>query len=139
MSASRAWEARLKLWHDAYRKSGRGLIIQTGAPVRVGANGQPCGWAGVGPPDFVGVVDGNAVFFDAKHTTAKGWAASKVPPHQWRDLDRALAAGALTAIALRCPSGMWWLPWGALRETRGAVDCVTVGRPICPVQGWIDA
>lgn len=109
------WEARLQVWHRAYEQAGRGVIVKTTPPVKVGRNGKPCAWAGAGPVDFIGVLDGRAVFFDAKDTkSASQWPLSQIKPHQAACLRRAEQGGALAFIALRHPSGMWVLPWSTL-------------------------
>ena len=127
-SLGKGWEARLEYWHRRYAKAGRGLVVKTEPPVKVSRSGQPFAWAGKGPVDYVGVIDGRSVFFDAKATKAK-WTPGKVAKHQARMLDRAVGVGALAFVAVRDSSGMWLHDWA----TGERIDIVDIA------EGWADA
>ena len=115
MSKGMGWEARLQVWHRGYAQAGRGKVVKTNPPVKVGRNGKPCAWAGAGPVDFIGVIDNKAVFFDAKDTKSpRAWPLSQIAAHQAACLRHAEQGGARAFIALRHPSGMWVLPWSVL-------------------------
>lgn len=110
MAIGKGWEAQLSAWHRKYLKAGRGLIVKTEPPVKVGRNGKPREWAGKAPVDYVGVIDNRAVFFDAKATKGK-WTRSKVAKHQAKQLDDAVKVGARAFIAVKDCSGMWAYDW----------------------------
>lgn len=118
MTPAQLWERRLAGWHRAYSLSRRAHIIQTSAPIKVlgqvtGGRFMAC-WAGSGPVDFMGVVEGRAIAFDAKSSEASRWPLKGLHEHQAQCLDSMALAGAVCGVALSCPSGEYWVPWDAL-------------------------
>jgi hypothetical protein len=69
-----------------------------------------------GAPDFLALVSGTAILFDAKACKAERWSVHLLKPHQANAFDRFMQAGGIAAIYLRFPSGDRWLPWPHVRE-----------------------
>lgn len=69
-----------------------------------------------GAPDFVALLSGCAVLFDAKASKSERWSVHLLKPHQANAFDRFNAAGGMSAIYLRFPSGDRWLSWPLVRE-----------------------
>lgn len=163
----RGWEARLKVWHDQYRRQGVAYVVQTSAPIkRVGETGRPgddrfeAVFSSAGPPDFVGVARigesglGRAVVFDAKETDESRWRTDRLLKHQAADLDAATRAGALAFVALRLGAWKfggvsgdftreWVVPWNVLRGywprgSLGLAELQMVGVPF-GADGWLSA
>lgn len=116
MSIGKGWEAQISAWNRRYLREGRGVIVKTEPPVKVSNRGAPFAWAGKGPVDYVGIIDGRAVFFDAKATRGK-WTKSKVAKHQAKQLDDAARCGARSFVAVKDSSGMWLHDWATGERT----------------------
>lgn len=144
----RGWEARLRVWHDEYRRKGLAWVVHTSPGIKRvgGSSGDMFGavYSSKGPPDFVGVIgSGQAVVFDAKETDAARWATSALPPHQAADLEAVRNLGAFAFIALRLGPKVaqraWLVPWACLRDVHGSIgveQLQEIGTPIGP-NGWL--
>lgn len=126
-----AFEHRLDDLHKLYQGAGRATVVKVPAPYRV-LKMLPMGrFMGVfedkGPPDYMGVVDGHAVAFDAKHSSDTPWAFAKLVEHQARYLDASRLQGAFAFVALSVAGRVWVVPWGALGP-RWWAWCAQPGR-----------
>lgn len=124
------WEQEVARHHRAALAAGIGYVRKVGAPVKVGADGLPCAWAGLAPADYAGVMaDGRAVAVEAKSCVGR-LQRDDLAPHQRNDLARVEAMGglALVLVELRAEGGAllgrWCVPWSELearwRVTRRA-------------------
>ena len=120
------WEQEVARHHRAALAAGIGYVRKVGAPVKVSADGLPCGWSGVGGADYVGALcDGRALAVEAKSCVGR-LQRDDLAPHQRNDLARVEAMGglALVLVELRAEGGAllgrWCAPWSEL-ETRWKV------------------
>ncbi len=157
MKPGSQWERQLDAWHDAYRRDRIALVLRAHPPVKIIAKKHDAHFFGCfaadGPPDYYGVVGGQAVVFDAKDCESGRFPFASIPLHQARDLEAAIGHGAKAAIALRFQGEEFWVPWDALAEAywthmerRGrasagtaslsAADVARLGRRMGP-DGWV--
>lgn len=156
-----AWERRLELAHDRYRRDGLAVVFRTppvvqmlGSPDRQGRF--TAHFRGYGPPDYVGIAaEVGAVAFDAKSTSTERLRLSAIPAHQARDLEAVQLHGGISFIALSSAAGDWVLPWLLLgplwwawsadqsrRASLGEQDLRALGAPIETVDqlpDWLSA
>lgn len=153
------WQEILETWHDRYRRDRRAVIWPTPPRVKVlsrvsATTGQfrAC-FAGEGPPDYAGIVDGaRPVVFDAKDCAGSRWSLGELQPHQARDLEAAHDRGGLAFVALRFGSGTAWvLPWSELgprfwrwkdgQAARGEASIREgeIGHPMPELGDWLGA
>lgn len=143
----RAWEARLEVWHDAYRRERR-AVVQKNEPKAKNIAGRIV-YERKGAPDFDGTLaGGRAVVFDAKDCRASRWSLKGLALHQARDLEAHHLAGAVAFVALRFQGVGYVLPWARLGpvywrwvEKKGPAslsgdDVRTLGIPMGP-DGWL--
>ncbi len=143
----RAWETRLALWHDAYRRERRALVFKTQPPAKL-LNGRLV-YTKKGAPDFVGTIaDGRAIVLEAKSCERRRWPYSLLAPHQASALESAHLLGAISVIALRLGTEPWLIHWGRLRASYWAwregggpaslsvADLADLAEPI-PADGWL--
>lgn len=124
-AAGRALEGFLGAQHLAALKAGLACVRKVGAPVLVGRDGQPCGWAGKGPADYVGALrGGRALAIEAKSTEGR-FSRREIPAHQQDDLSRTADLGglALLVLELRDVPGIYAVEWTAVpwRSTKATV------------------
>lgn len=152
----RGWEARLKVWHDTYRRQGVAWVVHTSPGMKRVGDGSggdrfEAVFSSKGPPDFVGVALGRPVVFDAKESSDARWSPGRITEHQAADLDAATQAGAFAFVALRlgvtCAAGggrEWVVPWSELRPrwqaggSLGVDELRELGQPM-GTDGWLSA
>lgn len=114
-----AFEHQLDDLHELYQGAGRATVVKVPAPYRVLKKLPQGRFTGVfedkGPPDYMGVIDGRAVAFDAKQTSdARRWSFALLSEHQARYLDANQLQGAFAFLALSVAGRVWVVPWRAL-------------------------
>ncbi len=96
----------LEAWLTAQHKTaaflGLAHVRKVGAPVRVGRDGKPSEWAGKGPADYQGVLQGGrALALEAKSVGDRGRLSRRdIPEHQQRDLEAVERLGGLALLAV---------------------------------------
>jgi len=106
----KAWEAELDRQHRIYAERGWYVRRAYLPSVPIG-DGDTAKIIGRAAPDYYAARGGVWVVFDAKSHHGSRWPLAEVSSHLARELDEALAAGAITGIALCLDGASWWLPW----------------------------
>lgn len=151
MSRGLAWEVILERWHDAYRRDRRAVVLRCHPGVKMLAPPDKGGvfraaFSGEGPPDFVGVVAGRGLVFDAKSTQAAKWPLAKLKDHQARDLSAWVANGGLAGLAVLIREQAVWFDWAVVGAAwwawrRGEGGAASWGAEMGKTfgdGGWID-
>jgi hypothetical protein len=140
----KGWEAELDAQHRVYQREGWYIRRAHLPSVPVG-DGDMAKIVGRAAPDYYAARGGVWIVFDAKSHHGARWPLAEVSQHLARELDEAMAAGAITGIALCLDGASWWLPWaevgarwhrwhrkGAARGEAGlgVADLAEVGEPV---------
>jgi recombination protein U len=101
-----------------YRLDRRAYIFPVPTPVRFGRGRRSAFFERKSSPDYLGVLRGRGVAFDAKSTMRRAWSAP-IPDHQLTALQLVSELGHLSGIML----GFWepspvavWVPWPACQQ-----------------------
>jgi len=101
--------------HAGYMARGAAYVLRTPPPVKVlsaPVRGvfRAC-FEEAGPCDYLAVVDGVPLVFDAKECNATRWPLSHLPTHQAAHFDGVERAGGRAAVLLSFPASTWVVPW----------------------------
>ena len=127
-AAGRAFEDRIDLTFEYYKKRGYALIDKTPEPTRIIRKMEGGQFIGVyshkGQPDYKGTIKGGrTVIFEAKFTATDRLQASAVTETQWEYLTKASELGAWCYILGGFRTGgvykIPWYVWKGMKEKYG--------------------
>lgn len=100
------FEEMLDAVHALYGQQSRAYVVRTNAPIRHVGPIEKSGtfracYLGEGPPDYLCIVCGKVVVFEAKRTQQKRWSFSLLTDHQAAQLEAAETQGAVGAVMIR--------------------------------------
>ena len=108
---------------EYYKRTGAAVVEKMPEPFRVTSSGRDGTFSGRftanAQPDFMGTLDGGqAIVFEAKHTSTAKLQQSVITDTQWDALDAHWQAGAKAGVCVSIGDTFAFIPWGTWKEMK---------------------
>ena len=108
---------------EYYKRTGAAVVEKMPEPFRVTSSGRDGTFQGRftanAQPDFMGTLDGGqAIVFEAKHTSTTKLQQSVITGTQWDALEAHWQAGAKAGVCVSIGDTFAFIPWGTWKEMK---------------------